>query len=172
MPRDITLHTAAAEAATGDLASTLRAKQRLHGLLGTHPRDLEVRAQLAAVYRQLGETAQAGRWNYLSGNPDPAETSAFELLFPRPEERLWALRWNGLAKDAATPTAASRLGELHSLAERDLGHAVRYTRPRPSRDEGGSPKSPLAGALLFAGCLTVFALIVTGLVTVFTALLG
>lgn len=163
----MTLHTAATEAATGDLASTLRARQRLHGLLGSYPRDLEVREQLAATYRQLGETAQAGRWNYLSEIPDPAETAAFELLFPHPDGRLWALRWDGLAEDAATPTAASRLGELHSLAERDRGHAVPYTRRRPSHD----PEGPFAGALLFAGCLTVLALIVTGLITVVTALL-
>ncbi|WP_406003608.1 DUF6584 family protein [Streptomyces sp. NBC_00829] len=143
----------------------------MHGLLGSYPRDLEVREQLAAAYCQLGETAQAGRWNYLSEIPDPTETAAFEQLFPHADERLWALRWDGLAEDAATPTAASRLGELHALAERDRGHAVPYTHRRPSHDDDQSQQSPLVGAPLFAGCATVLVLIVIGLITLVTALL-
>ncbi|MFE7565452.1 DUF6584 family protein [Streptomyces sp. NPDC057539] len=171
MPRDMTLRAAATEVATGDLASTLRARQRLHGLLGSYPQDLEVREQLAAIYRQLGETAQAGRWNYLSENPDPTETAAFELLFPHHDERLWALRWGGRAEDALTSVAVSRLSELHAEAERDRGSTVPYARPRPSSDEDESQESPLVGALAFVGCLTVLVLVVIGFITVIAALL-
>jgi hypothetical protein len=172
MPRDSTLRTAASEAAAGDLTSALRARQRLHGLIGTYPRDLEAREQLAAVYRLLGEPAQAGRWNYLSDLADPAETAAFESLFPSLKERLWAVRWAGTANDAATSAAASRLRALHAAAERDCGESVPYARPRSDWEEEGSKGSPLVGAAFAVGCLAVVALIVIGLATVMGAALG
>lgn len=171
MPRDSTLRTAAAEAAAGDLASALRARQRLHGLIGTYPRDLEAREQLAGVYRLLGEPAQAGRWDYLSELPDPTETAAFEALFPSPRTRLWALRWIGTAEEAATPTAADRLRALHTAAERDCGKPVPYVRPRPSRDQDDSEESILVGAVFALGCLAVLALLAVGIATVASAVL-
>lgn len=171
MPRDSTLRTAAAEIAAGDLASVLRARQRLQGLIGTYPHDLEVREQLARVYRLLGEPAQADRWGYLSKLRDPTETAAFEALFSSPRTRLWALRWAGTADDAATPMAAARLRALHTAAETDCGEPVPYTRPRPGRDEDDSEESLLVGIVSVAGCLVILALLVIGISTVAGAVL-
>ncbi|SFC18556.1 hypothetical protein SAMN05421773_102240 [Streptomyces aidingensis] len=140
--------------------------------MGTYPCDLEVREQLAHVYRLLGEPAQAGRWNYLSELRDPHETAAFEALFPSPRERLWSLRWAGSAEELSTPTAAARLRSLHAAAERDCGESVPYRRPRPGRDGDGPKESPFAGAACAVGCLALLALLVTGLATVVDAVLG
>ncbi|MFC8504580.1 DUF6584 family protein [Pedococcus sp. NPDC057267] len=56
-----------------------KARDRLKGLVVTHPHDIEVRGLLAEAYRQDRQWAEAGRWGYLVG---PAATeeerSAFE----------------------------------------------------------------------------------------------
>ncbi len=166
MPRESTLRTAAAETAAGDLASVLRARQRLLGLTASFPQDLEVREQLAAVCRLLGETGQAGRWSYLGEHRDPAETAAFEHAFANAEDRMRALRWVGPESAAATPVAAGRLRELRELAERETGRALAYERPRRGRPgEAESEESGWVGFLFFSGCALVMLLLAVGLVT-------
>ncbi|WP_246291785.1 DUF6584 family protein [Lentzea indica] len=100
MPVELTLHKAAEELRRGDLASVLRARQRVAGLVGTYPHRLDLRERLAEVYRTLGQPAQAGRWTYLSEERDPEETQAFERAYRRAEARLGALSWQGRVDEA------------------------------------------------------------------------
>ncbi|HUQ60417.1 DUF6584 family protein [Lentzea sp.] len=120
MPVELTLHKAAEELRRGDLASVLRARQRVAGLVGTYPHRLDLRERLAEVYRVLGQPAQAGRWTYLSDGRDPDETWAFERAYRRAEARLGALSWQGSAEEAPTETARNRLASLHEQARAEL----------------------------------------------------
>jgi len=96
-----------------DLAKghTHPAKQRLHSLIAAHPTDLDLRRQLAEVYRQTGDLAEAGRWSYLDETADPFELLAFERAYPSPAGRRSALRWPA---DALPPTdyVRRKLAEL------------------------------------------------------------
>ncbi|MCX5200575.1 hypothetical protein OG897_03725 [Streptomyces sp. NBC_00237] len=156
MSRENTLRTAAAELAAGDLASALAARQRLTGLLGTYPTDLEVRERLAAAHRLLGDPAQAGRWNYLSPDADPTETAAFERAFPTALERARALRWPLPEQDAPTPSASARLLALRTLAEEETDGPLSWEalrkRPGDAGDEA-PPKGAVMVGLVFAAVL-------------------
>ena len=96
-----------------DLAKghTHPAKQRLHSLIQAHPTDLDLRRQLADVYRQTGDLVEAGRWSYLDENADPIEILAFERAYPALPGRRTALRW---PVGALPPTewVRQRLAEL------------------------------------------------------------
>lgn len=103
-----------------DLAKghTHPAKQRLHSLIAAHPTDLDLRRQLADVYRQTGDLVEAGRWSYLDEAADPFELLAFERSYPSPAGRRAALRWPA---DALPPTDYVR----RKLAELPLPPAAR-----------------------------------------------
>ena len=120
MPVELTLHKAAEEMRRGDLASVLRARQRVAGLVGTYPQRLDLRERLAEVYRVLGQPAQAGRWTYLSDERDPGELRAFEHAYRRADARLVALSWQGRVDEAPTETARTRLASLHQEAQLEL----------------------------------------------------
>jgi hypothetical protein len=99
------------------------AKQRLHSLITAHPNDLDLRRQLADIYRQTGDLVEAGRWSYLDEGADPAETLAFEKAFPDPASRRAALRWPA---EALPPTGWVR----ERLAGLPLPAAKTATLPR------------------------------------------
>ncbi|SDL47907.1 hypothetical protein SAMN04488074_111116 [Lentzea albidocapillata subsp. violacea] len=120
MPVELTLHKAAEELHRGDLASVLRARQRVAGLVGTYPQRLDLRERLAEVYRVLGQPAQAGRWTYLSDERDPDELLAFERAYRRADSRLVALSWQGRVDEAPTETARTRLASLYQEARVQL----------------------------------------------------
>lgn len=96
-----------------DLAKghTHPAKQRLHSLIAAHPTDLDLRRQLASVYRHTGDLAEAGRWSYLDESADPVEVLAFERSYPSPAARRAALRWPAKALPP-TDFVRQRLAEL------------------------------------------------------------
>jgi hypothetical protein len=127
MPVELTLHKAAEELHQGDLASVLRARQRVAGLVGTYPHRLDLRERLAEVYRVLGQPAQAGRWTYLSEERDPEELLAFERAYRRAEARLIALSWQGRVDEAPTETARTRLNSLYLEARIELQHDLDAT---------------------------------------------
>ncbi|MBW4716561.1 DUF6584 family protein [Saccharothrix obliqua] len=118
MPVELTLRKVAAEVERGDLASVLRARQRLVGLVTSFPDRLDLRDRLADVYRVLGEPAQAGRWAYLADERDEAETAAFERAYRTPEARLAALNW--VSGEATTETARIRLAALRGAVSEQL----------------------------------------------------
>ncbi|MET9225062.1 DUF6584 family protein [Lentzea sp. NPDC003310] len=127
MPVELTLHKAAEELQRGDLASVLRARQRVAGLVGTFPDRLDLRERLAEVYRVLGQPAQAGRWSYLAEERDPDELQAFERAYRRADTRLVALSWQGSFDEAPTETARTRLASLYSEARLELQHDLDAT---------------------------------------------
>jgi hypothetical protein len=160
MPVEVTLHRAAEELTRGDLASVLRARQRLAGLVGTYPTRLDLRDKLAAVYRLLGNTVQAGRWSYLSEVRDEVELLAFEHAYKTPVAQLTALNWTGGESAADTETARTRLMELHRAATAQIqGELVVAEQQEPSR-------SWVTCALIALGLALLAVLVVTGAITV------
>lgn len=109
-----------------DLAKghTHPAKQRLHSLIGAHPNDLDLRRQLAEIYRQTGDLVEAGRWSYLDEGADPLEILAFERAYPSPSGRRAALRW---PTEALAPTdwVRRRLADLPAVSTAQVSVAPR-----------------------------------------------
>jgi len=81
--------------------------RRLRGYLATEPNSLEVRRVLAAIYRQTGNYAEAGRWGYLTADVRPVELTAFERANPSPFVRLRMLNFTA---DRATCHPPRRTG--------------------------------------------------------------
>ncbi len=159
MPVEVTLHRAAQELTRGDLASVLRARQRLAGLVGTYPTRLDLRDKLAAVYRLLGNAVQAGRWSYLSEVRDDVEVLAFHHAYKTPVARLTAMNWTGGEGAAETETARTRLMALHQAATEQIQDELVVAEQEPSR-------SWIACALIALGLAVLAVLIVTGAITV------
>lgn len=157
MPVEQTLYKAAEEVTRGDLANVLRARQRLAGLVGTYPNRLDIRDRLADIYRVLGETAQAGRWSYLSEVRDDLEVAAFERAYRTPTARLTALNWSGGEQTASTATARARLVALHAAATAQVRDELAVAR----EDDA----SWLSCALVSVGLAVLALCFVTGAVT-------
>ncbi|WP_367136121.1 DUF6584 family protein [Saccharothrix sp. HUAS TT1] len=157
MPVELTLQRAAEEVARGDLASVLRARQRLVGLVSSYPDRLDLRDRLASVYRLLGDAAQAGRWSYLAEVRDEAEVAAFERAYRTPLARLEAMNWVGGEAGAVTETARRRLVALQSAANDQLRAELSVADDRDS--------SWRTNALVLAGLVIALLCFVVGAVT-------
>ncbi|WP_447003933.1 DUF6584 family protein [Saccharothrix isguenensis] len=157
MPVELTLRKVAEEVERGDLASVLRARQRLVGLVTSFPDRLDLRDRLAGVYRVLGDAAQAGRWGYLSEVRDEAEVAAFERAYRTPLARLEALNWVSGESGAATRTARERLVALRSAATAQLRAELEVDDDRDS--------SWATNALVLLGLVVVLLCFVVGAVT-------
>jgi hypothetical protein len=135
--------------------------QRLHTLIADHPSDLDLRRQLAAVYRSTGNLVEAGRWSYLDENADSGELTAFEQAFP-PARRRAALRW---PEQALPPTefVRERLSALPSeqnAAARPPAHRPAFRPGQPRRTWPAMTRPRLAaatvvGALALVGVYAV-----------------
>ncbi|MFE9745517.1 DUF6584 family protein [Saccharothrix saharensis] len=157
MPLELTLRRAAEEVERGDLASVLRARQRLVGLVASYPDRLDLRERLAEVYRVLGDAAQAGRWTYLSEVRDEAEVTAFERAYRTPLARLEAMNWVSGEAGAPTSTARERLVGLREAADDQLRAELSVADDRDS--------SWRANALVLVGLVVVLLCFVVGAVT-------
>nr|WP_143175378.1 DUF6584 family protein [Cryptosporangium aurantiacum] len=109
------------------------ATQRLRGLVGSFPLDLEIRAQLAEAYRAQGNAAQAGRWSYLAEHRDADEVAAFERATPDPLHRMRCLAWPADPGVARNPAAVERLNALRAAAE--ARHRMSIPYPELARGE-------------------------------------
>jgi hypothetical protein len=103
------------------------ARQRLRGLVGSYPQRLDLREQLADLYRREGILSQAGRWSFLSESRDYEELRAFEREYADPVDRMRAVGWRG-PEDAAGELARERLAALRAEAERKVGRPVPWER--------------------------------------------
>lgn len=103
------------------------ARQRLRGLVGTSPHRLDLREQLAELYRRDGVASQAGRWSFLSDTADRSEVAAFEREYADPVRRMKALAWRG-PENAAGPEVAARLAAVRSEAEHRVGHPLSWDK--------------------------------------------
>jgi hypothetical protein len=149
MAKKDVLDRVAADLANGH---TQPAIQRLSSLVAAHPADLDLRRRLAAVYRMIGNSVEAGRWTYLHADADPHDVAAFERAFPSPRARLRKLRWRAKPHHAATEFARTRLESLHA----ESGYGATATVPA-----GISVRSIFAVALL----AVLLALAIVGAVT-------
>jgi hypothetical protein len=132
VPVEETLRRAAADL---DAGRVTLARQRLRGLVGSFPARVDVRELLAETYRRDHDNAQAGRWSYLSPEPDPEEIAAFERMYADPFARMRALHWRG-PEDHAGPVGAARLRALRAQAEAISGASIAWEtarRPDPPR---------------------------------------
>ena len=157
MPLEPTLRKAAAEVERGDLASVLRARQRLVGLVGGYPDRMEPRERLAEVCRLLGDAAQAGRWSYLSEVRDEAEVAAFERAYRTPLARLRAMNWISGEAGAPTEVARERLVALQEAANEQLRAELSVADDRDS--------SWHANVFVLVGLVVVLLCFVVGAVT-------
>lgn len=153
MPVELTLRRAAEEVERGDLASVLRARQRLVGLVTSYPDRLDLRDRLASVYRLLGDAAQAGRWSYLSEVRDEAEVAAFERAYRTPMARLAAMNWVSGEAGAATETARQRLVALQEAANDQLRAELSVADDRDS--SWGTNVLVLVGLVIVLLCFVV-----------------
>jgi hypothetical protein len=130
------------------------ARQRLRGLVGSFPARLDARELLAETYRRDHEHAQAGRWSYLSPEPDPEEIAAFERTYADPFARMRALHWRG-PEDDAGPVAAARLRALRAQAETISGATVAWESARRP-----DPPRTLEDRVVELGCAGIAAILV------------
>jgi hypothetical protein len=144
MPKSTVLDRVAADLAQGRTAPAI---QRLSSLVHAHPADLDLRRQLAAVHRRVGDPVEAGRWGYLDADAPADEVSAFERAYPDPAHRLRRLGWRAAAVDAPTGYARDQLNRLSAAT-------------RTPRGDIATGLALLLGALVFA------ALVLVGAVTV------
>lgn len=136
-----------------------RLRRRLRSAVLAEPQRLDLREQLAAVYRAEGNSAQAGRWDFLSPTADPRETRAFTRAFgDDPVEIMRALRWAGSEDDAETQVARERLREVRAAARDRAGRRISWEKPVPD-----DPTWPLV--LGCAGVLVVLGLAVVGAIS-------
>ncbi|MCX5558802.1 DUF6584 family protein [Streptomyces sp. NBC_00038] len=148
------------------------ARQRLRGLVSSHPQNLLLRRRLAEVYRLYGEPAEAGRWMYLEADRDPAETSAFEARYSTPPRRMRALAWNGPEALAGTDFAARQLAAVRQATSDAFGVPVEWDQVPFSSGPGTGPedeRTPLGESLAFVGMVLMvlgfFAVWVLGFIT-------
>jgi Tetratricopeptide repeat len=127
--------------------------RRLRGYLATEPNSLEVRRVLAAIYRQTGNYAEAGRWGYLTADVRPVELAAFERANPSPFIRLRMLNYT--ADKRHLPAAAQdRLRVLTVQAER-VGPPPGWGKPPPPQPDAPKRRSNRVPCLYVVIALTV-----------------
>jgi hypothetical protein len=131
--------------------------QRLRTLLAVDPDDLEIHQLLAAVYREVGNPVEAGRWAFLTEDLRDEELGAFERANPDPWLRLRLIRWSGDPALVPDEAARDRLASLRVEAER-AGPPERWS------DNGSGPPRGNAIPCLFVvlSLVAVGSLVVIG----------
>lgn len=133
--------------AHGDHAS---ARRRLREALVARPHRLDLRVRLAAVYRDLGDLPQAGRWGFLADDAPDDEIAAFRTACGDDAAlMLEALAWGeddeGEDGDSLQVTASAweRIATLRrsisAVRKQDSGHGHRH---RSERAGGQPPAAP------------------------------
>jgi Family of unknown function (DUF6584) len=115
------------------------AVRRLRTMLAADPSDLEVYRLLSEVNRTVGNSAEAGRWGYLTGDATDEEMAAFERAHPQPWIRLQLLGWQGSPETLPDQGARARLAHLHDLVSQTTIPIQRQAaRPSARRQAGGT----------------------------------
>ncbi|BCJ75845.1 hypothetical protein CS0771_53890 [Catellatospora sp. IY07-71] len=141
------------------------AMQRLASLTAAYPDDLDLRARRAAVYRQVGNLVEAGRWGFLSEDAAAEEISAFEKAHPGAWRRLLLLKVNADPADELGPVAGARFARLVEQAEQEGPAPVAWTEVGPRPQFPGSWRDEMPCLVAAAVGLIVVGLAVFGLVS-------
>lgn len=136
---------------------TVMARQRLRGLIGSYPQRLDLREQLADLYRGDGIMSQAGRWSFLSESLSEEELQAFEREYADPMVRMQVVGWRG-SEDAAGLVGRERLVALRQEAELKAGRSLSWERAGKAASATASWGDRLFAALV----VVVLALVVLG----------
>ncbi|MFG1869817.1 DUF6584 family protein [Micromonospora arborensis] len=142
------------------------AMQRLASLNAAYPDDLELRARRAALYRQVGNVAEAGRWGFLSEEASAEEAAAFERSYPGAWQRLLVLKVTTDPSDRLGPLAGARLRRLVEQAGQEGPAPVAWTEVGPRPEEPSSWRDGLGCLVAAVVGLIAVALAVVGLITV------
>ncbi|WP_435206907.1 DUF6584 family protein [Micromonospora sp. bgisy143] len=145
------------------------AMQRLASLTAAYPDDLELRARRAALYRQVGNVAEAGRWGFLGEDASAREVAAFERAYGNAWRRLRALRVTTDPSGRLGPVAGARFARLLEQAGRD--EPVTWTDDGPRPEEPSSWRDGLGCLVAAVIGVVLVTLCVVGLVTVLRWLL-
>lgn len=111
------------------------ARDRLSGVLGQDPYDLEVQALLGQAWWQLGDPARAGRYWFLTGREGAevdAAVEAWRAAQPSATQRARTLRLQPKSERSLAPAAAARLAALVAEVQEqgatwEPGHPVRVS---------------------------------------------
>ncbi|MFD4234930.1 DUF6584 family protein [Streptomyces sp. NPDC058542] len=169
MPLNVTLARVDADLAAGRIPV---ARQRLRGLVSSHPHEPEPRRRLAAVHRLYGDTAEAGRWMYLEEDRVPEETAAFEKRYATHLRRMTAVAWRDPESPEGVPAFAARqLTALRTAASDEVGCPLDWDglpagrrKPGP-REDGTTTVGERAAAVGCAVAVIAFlAIWVNGLI--------
>ncbi|WP_410809418.1 DUF6584 family protein [Micromonospora sp. 067-2] len=142
------------------------AMQRLASLNAAYPDDLELRLRRAALYRQVGNPAEAGRWGFLGEDVDAAEIGAFERCRPDAWRRLLALKVRLDPTAQLGPAARARFTRLVEQAGQDRQARLDWTEAGPRFQPPGSWRDDLPAVLAGLIGLTFVAMAILGIVTV------
>ncbi|BCJ71221.1 hypothetical protein CS0771_07650 [Catellatospora sp. IY07-71] len=141
------------------------AMQRLASLTAAYPDDLELRARRAALYRQLGNWVEAGRWGFLTEDATPEEIAAFEKAHPGAWRRLLLLKVISDPSPEVGPLAGARLARLVEQAEEESTAPVSWTEVGPRPEAPATWRDGLPCLLAGVMGLIMIGLAVLGLVT-------
>lgn len=141
------------------------AMQRLASLTAAYPDDLDLRAQRAALYRQVGNLTEAGRWGFLTEEVTPEEIAAFERAHPGAWRRLLLLKLDADPARRLGPVGGARLARLVEQAGQEGPAPVTWTDVGPRPQLSASWREDLPCLLAAVIGLIFIGLAVLGLVT-------
>jgi hypothetical protein len=150
-----------------------KARDRLHGLLGSYPHDLSLRRMLGDIYWHLQYPVMAGRYWYLEEEKTPAMSvacAAFERSCGSdPVQILLALKFKADLGPLRGTHAGQTLVALQAQAKDRYGYQVEFGQSGRGRYQY-SRQFKVRGKVLLLGLLVALAaalgLMVVGLATV------
>lgn len=119
-----------------------KARDRLMGLLATHPHNREVRTLLAEAYRRDRQWPEAGRWGYLIG---PAATDKERAAF----EEHCAFGWDSRITEGRLRRLL-RVDDLFAVAD-ETGRALLRDLPNKRNPRRGDGPLAAIGRYLASG---------------------
>ncbi len=157
MAKDDVLKRIYSDIEVGDLG---KARDRLHGLLYTHPNDLHIRELLGDVYWRLQFPAMAGRYWYLTevkGEQVEAAKTTFEKSVGKDPTRIMeALKFRGDLNSLSEQV----LNQIEALQQEHIKkHGHKYNWARTVEEPKVTPKSVILvrnGFLLILTILVIF----------------
>ena len=149
-----------------------KARDRLHGLIGTYPDNLTLRRQLGDIYWQLQYPAMAGRYWYLEEDRSPemiVACKAFEHSCGYNSlQILQSLKFQGNLENINSVFAKNRLQTLQTQVMDEYGYTIDFQK-QGAEKYYRSQSSRIKDTLWIVGCgiviLTAVVLMLVGFTT-------